>query len=310
MPFSHHSHSGQFCQHAKDTLEEMVQAAIAKGMIVFSLTEHMPRDCLEDLYPEEIEAHLNPFELFRTFAEYYNTALRLRSRYQHKIELPIGFEVDYIRESSITLINHLQTLYKFDFFIGSVHHVNTIPIDFDKPMYQRAIEAAGGTEKDLFEAYFDAQYKMLKALKPAVVGHFDLIRFFCSDPDKKLADYGRDVVEKVERNVDFICSYGGITELNSSSIRKGWEGPYPKKDVCEIIIAKGGRFTLSDDSHAVDQVGLNYHRVLDYVEEIGLKEVHYLMKLPMGQTRINVLDACVVKTLTLEELKTHQFWQL
>lgn len=33
------------------------------------------------------------------------------------------------------------------------------------------------------------------------------------------------------------------------------------------------------------------------------------MKLPMGQTRINVLDACVVKTLTLEELKRHQFWQ-
>lgn len=54
MPFSHHSHSGQFCQHARNTLEEMIQAAIAKGMIVFSLTEHMPRDCLEDLYPEEV----------------------------------------------------------------------------------------------------------------------------------------------------------------------------------------------------------------------------------------------------------------
>lgn len=54
MPFSHHSHSGQFCLHAKDTLEEMVEAAIAKGMIVFSLTEHMPRDCNEDLYPEEV----------------------------------------------------------------------------------------------------------------------------------------------------------------------------------------------------------------------------------------------------------------
>jgi len=54
MPFSHHSHSGQFCLHAQDTLEQMIQAAIAKGMIVFSLTEHMPRDCVEDLYPEEV----------------------------------------------------------------------------------------------------------------------------------------------------------------------------------------------------------------------------------------------------------------
>jgi histidinol-phosphatase (PHP family) len=53
MPFSHHSHSGQFCKHAKNTLEEMVQMAITKGMQTFALTEHMPRD-VEDFYPEEV----------------------------------------------------------------------------------------------------------------------------------------------------------------------------------------------------------------------------------------------------------------
>ena len=53
MPFSHHSHSGQFCAHAKGSLEEMVQAAITKGMTVYALTEHMGRD-MEDLYPEEV----------------------------------------------------------------------------------------------------------------------------------------------------------------------------------------------------------------------------------------------------------------
>lgn len=53
MPFSHHSHSGQFCAHAKGTLEEMVQAAIAKGFHTFALTEHIPRGD-GDLYPEEV----------------------------------------------------------------------------------------------------------------------------------------------------------------------------------------------------------------------------------------------------------------
>lgn len=54
MPFSHHSHSGQFCSgHAKDSLEEVVQKAIAQGMRVFCLTEHMPRDEI-DFYPEEV----------------------------------------------------------------------------------------------------------------------------------------------------------------------------------------------------------------------------------------------------------------
>jgi histidinol-phosphatase (PHP family) len=54
MPFSHHSHSGQFCPgHAKNQLEEVIQTAIAQKMEVFCLTEHMPRG-KEDFYPEEV----------------------------------------------------------------------------------------------------------------------------------------------------------------------------------------------------------------------------------------------------------------
>lgn len=103
-------------------------------------------------------------------------------------------------------------------------------------MYQKAMNLAGGTEERLFEAYFDAQFAMLEALKPAVVGHFDLIRLFCADPTKELKHYGDGVWQRVERNVDFVVSYGGLTELNSSSIRKGWDEPYPRRDVCEVSI--------------------------------------------------------------------------
>jgi len=54
MPFSHHSHSGQFCHHAYNTLEEVVKTAISKGMQTLVMTEHMPRDVTLDLYPEEV----------------------------------------------------------------------------------------------------------------------------------------------------------------------------------------------------------------------------------------------------------------
>jgi HisJ family histidinol phosphate phosphatase len=53
MPYSHHSHSGQFCNHASDQLEDVVQEAIKQGMQVFAMTEHMPRNYEEDLYPGE-----------------------------------------------------------------------------------------------------------------------------------------------------------------------------------------------------------------------------------------------------------------
>lgn len=53
MPFTHHSHSGQFCNHGKNTLEEIIKSAIDKKFTVFALTEHMPRE-QGDLYPEEV----------------------------------------------------------------------------------------------------------------------------------------------------------------------------------------------------------------------------------------------------------------
>ena len=55
MPYSLHSHSGQYCMHAYGDLEEIVKNAINKGFIMYGLSEHMPRSRLEDLYPEEVE---------------------------------------------------------------------------------------------------------------------------------------------------------------------------------------------------------------------------------------------------------------
>ena len=54
MPISMHSHSGEFCGHATNTLLEVVERAKSLGMSTFALTEHMPRDEDSDLYPEEV----------------------------------------------------------------------------------------------------------------------------------------------------------------------------------------------------------------------------------------------------------------
>ena len=35
----------------------------------------------------------------------------------------------------------------------------------------------------------------------------------------------------------------------------------------------GGKLTLSDDSHGIDQVGTNYGRTVEYLESLGVEEV-------------------------------------
>jgi histidinol-phosphatase (PHP family) len=232
MPTSHHSHSGQFCGHATNTLEEMVQQAISLDMETFALTEHIPRDTI-DLYPEETDAQA----LVQLFDAYYPEALRLREKYASKINILIGFEGEWIRASSETIIRDLLGRYKFDVFVGSIHHVHTKPIDYDDETYHEARRLSGGSDQDIFEAYYDQQLDMLKALTPPIVGHFDLIRLKSDDPERDWTSMPA-VWAKIVRNLDFIASYGGILELNSSAIRKGMSEPYPKAEICKVCCPK------------------------------------------------------------------------
>jgi len=286
-----HSHSGQFCPgHAKDQLEEVIQAAIAHGMQTFALTEHMPRNSNDDLYPEEvtlspvstsitkiskIEAGDTIEPLFVRHEAFLIEAARLRQKYSDKINILIGFEGDWIRPSYANLIQGLASDPNVDFFIGSVHHVHQIPIDYDATFYKTARDAAGGTDERLFEDYFDSQYEMLKALKPKVIGHFDLIRLLSDEPDRDLKEM-KGVWEKAVRNLKLVVKQGGLMEINSAGLRKGLKEPYPGRALCREFLKMGGKLTLSDDSHGTAHVGTNYLRAIEYLETLGVKELFTL----------------------------------
>lgn len=145
----------------------------------------------------------------------------------------IGMEVDWIRPSSQILIQDLLGKYRLDLFIGSVHHVHAIPIDYSKDLYTKARQRSGGTDERLFEDYFDLQLEMLQALKPPIVGHFDLIRLLSDDPNQSFASHN-GIWQRILRNLDYIRQYGGVLEVNSAALRKGMTEPYPRGEICKV----------------------------------------------------------------------------
>jgi histidinol-phosphatase (PHP family) len=165
---------------------------------------------------------------------FYAEAQTLKSKYKHQIDILVGFESEWIRPSSLSLIQSIQAEYPWDIFVGSLHHVNTIPIDFDRPTYEKARSKSGGTDDKLFCDYFDSQYEMLQAIRPPIVGHLDVIRLFSLDRDKEMADY-EGVWERILMNLRFIRSYGGILEINTSALRKGMKEAYPSVSICKVI---------------------------------------------------------------------------
>jgi histidinol-phosphatase (PHP family) len=181
----------------------------------------------------KIEAGTTIAELRPRHAAYIKEALRLREKYKDEIKILIGFECEWIRSSSAITVAELAADPAINFFIGSVHHVHEIPIDFDRPTYDKARSVAGDSDEKLFEDYFDAQYEMLKALNPRVVGHFDLIRLLSDEPNVDLKSM-KGVWGKIVRNLILIKEQRGLIEINSSALRKGLNEPYPGRSVCEV----------------------------------------------------------------------------
>lgn len=164
-------------------------------------------------------------------------AHRLKSLYANQITLLVGLETEFITSLDLqNLEGMLERLgERVEYLVGSIHHVNGIPIDFDLPTYQRALASfADEKEEDRQEAflsaYFDVQYELLRRFKPEVVGHFDLCRLY--RPSLHFRDYPH-VFSKIERNVRYAVEYGALFELNAAAFRKKWDTPYPGEDVVE-----------------------------------------------------------------------------
>ncbi|KAM0521841.1 hypothetical protein ACHAPE_002403 [Trichoderma viride] len=270
-----HSHSGQFCPgHAADVLEDIIKHAISVGYKTIGLTEHMPRYDERDLYPEELD---DPQTSLAVLPPRHNAyileARRLQKAYAPQIHIIIGFEAEFIRPSYAPLVQKLfAESPHVDYFIGSLHHVHSIPIDFDKAMYAEAVKAAGGSEERVYEDYYDLQYEMLKALKPRIVGHFDLIRLMSEEPGRDVRQW-EGVWQRIKRNLEYAAEIGAWLECNTSALRKGLAEPYPCRVVSEHWLQLGGKFTMSDDSHGIAQVATNYTRALTFLEDLGVGEV-------------------------------------
>jgi histidinol-phosphatase (PHP family) len=227
---------------------------------------------------------------------YIQEAQRLQTKYASQIHILIGFEGEWIRPEYGALITKLASHPSVDYFMGSLHHVNGHPLDFDDTFYQRTITSSGGTEEKMFERYYDQQYEMLTALRPRIAGHFDLPRLLSSDPGRDVTQW-KGVWEKILRNLEFLQSYGGWLECNTSALRKALAEPYPCRAIAEEWVKIGGKFTLSDDSHGIEQLGTNYLRGLEYLESLGVSEVWKLERSPHpwaeGQAKATLSEKAV-----------------
>lgn len=261
----HGGHSGQFCLHAKDSLEAVVLAYIARGFSWVGITEHMPPPDDRFRYEDEIAAGLSAAFLQDRFARYVVEARRLQETCRGKIRIFVGMETETY-SGAIDFCRELIREHRPDFVVGSVHHVDDVNFDFSAEHYQAAVSAVGGLDT-LYLRYFDQQYEMIRSLSPAVVGHFDLVRIH--DPDYRKRIEAPPIMERIRRNLALIRERNLILDCNARAFVKGAAEPYPTERILQQALALNIAAVPGDDSHGVDSVGLHIDRVGRWLADLG-----------------------------------------
>ena len=260
----HGGHSGGYCCHAQDDLASVVAEYARQGFKWAGLTEHMAASA--DFLPaEERAAGLDAAAVAQRFAAYFAEAHRLQAQYADRLELFVAFETEaysgYLDE-----VRAVVERFAPQYLVGSVHHVNDVPFDASKRDYGRAVAAAGGLTA-LYCDYFDLQLELIEALRPAVVGHFDLVRIHDADYLQTLARPA--VWRRAERNLKRIAALDLIVDFNVRALAKGQPEPYVAAPLLRLAKSLGVRMAPGDDSHGVATVGLGLDQGMARLLEFG-----------------------------------------
>jgi histidinol-phosphatase (PHP family) len=281
----HGGHTAEFCDHGEGRLRDVLEAAVAKGFSSYGVSEHAAR--VEDrfLYPEERDMGWTIEKVQGDFVRYAETVFAQAEEFAERLTVLRGMETEVVpADRYAELMLGYRQRFSFDYMVGSVHYVDEMSIDSTTAQFEEAVEALGGLER-LGIRYYHTVAEMTAALKPEIVGHFDVIR--------KLGRAFGDVATPAIRAaageaLEVVRQHDGILDLNTAGLRKGLDTPYPDVWVLGLARDMNIPFALGDDSHAPEQVGAGFHEGRDYLLSHGIETVTILQRDQNGVSRSRV----------------------
>ena len=261
----HGGHSKEFCLHAEDLLEDIIKKYIEEGFAWVGITEHCPPLDSSLRFPDEIAADISSAQLKKQFEDYIVKIKKLKKQYSSEIKIFIAFETEAY-QGYIDYTQELIQTYKPDYIVGSIHHVNNICFDFSKKMYEKTVKASGSIDS-MYENYFDKQYELITHLKPAVVGHFDLVRIF--DPEYKKRIKRKKIWGKIVRNLEACKKNNLILDFNTRALKKKAKEPYVSKLILQKAKELDVKVVPGDDSHGTMDIGTDIKTGIKILTKAG-----------------------------------------
>ena len=253
-----HTHTS-FCD-GKNTVEEMVRAAIEMGFSSLGFSGHAKTDisagyCMRD--PEG----------------YIDAVLAAKEKYKKEIDIFLGIE-----EEAHSPVDRSR----FDYIIGSLHYYfvggEHFPVDSSREKTQRAIDALGGDPLRAAEVYFEYFTDYILRRKPDVIGHFDLLTKF-DEMGEPFFLGTKGYAEMARKYLEMAAASGCIFEVNTGAISRGYrKTPYPTEDLLHLIKKLYCKIALTSDCHAAENLTCAFEETRALLREVGFGQMYALTK--------------------------------
>lgn len=240
-----HNHT-ILCNHANGSINSYIEKAIEKNTKYFGFSDHAPMD----FDPE----YRMTFEQMNT---YEKSILDAKEKYKDKIEILLGYEVDYLKGH----IDERVLSADVDYLIGSVHFIDKW--GFDNPEFIGRYQDEN--IDDIWQKYFLAIKEMAESKLFDIVGHFDLIKVFKFMPNKQILELTKDALVAI-KDADMTL------EINGAGFRKPIGEAYPSFEILKEAYRLNIPITFGSDAHNPEQVGLFNDEILKMAKEAGYKE--------------------------------------
>lgn len=240
-----HNHT-KLCNHAEGEIDEYIEKAIECGIKYFGFSEHAPMN-----FDQQYRIG------FEQMKEYENAVLSAKEKYKEKIEIFLGYEVDYLEDYMDKRVLNADV----DYLIGSVHFIEEW--GFDNPEF---IGNYKNQDIDkIWEKYFNAIEEMARSRLFDIVGHMDLIKIFKYIPKKDINEIAKNALRAI-READMSI------EINVAGFRKPIGEAYPSLSLLKEAKKLDIPITFASDAHKPEQVGLFSDETIAMAKNAGYNE--------------------------------------
>jgi histidinol-phosphatase (PHP family) len=237
----------------EDNVKRYLDAARQAGIEELGVSEHVYR------FRQALDIWRHPF-----WEEQATDDLDAYCEFVRTSALRLGIEADFVPGAEDRMASLLDAL-DLDYVVGSVHFVGDVAVDhagYD------AWEAIGDADA-VWRRYFEALAEAVRSGLFDVLAHPDLVKMW--GPERPWPE--RDPRFYYEPLVEAIAADGIAVEVSTAGLRKPVGEMYPSRPLCEMCVEAEASFALSSDAHLPEQVGFEYGRAVEMLEELGVGEI-------------------------------------